>query len=299
MTDFGHDLLFGSFVQPVAQPAQHAVELAVRSEAAGLDLVTFQDHPYQTAYLDTWTLMAFAAARTSRIRLSGNVLNLPLRDPAMLARGAAGLDLLSGGRVEMGLGAGAYWDAIEAMGGPRRAPGQALRALEEAVRIMRDIWAAGDRGGVRVDGEFYRVHGAKRGPAPAHPIGVWIGGYRPRMLRLVGRIADGWLPTLRAFPDGPSQLADANEHLEEGAEAAGRDPGSIRRLLNIGGHFGDAAGDLLTGPPEQWAEELADLALSYGISGFILMTDDPRDIDTFGHDVAPAVRELVAAERKG
>ena len=85
------------------------------SEQAGLDLVTFQDHPYQPAFLDTWTLLSYVAARTSRVRLAPNVTNLPLRPPAVLARCVASLDLLSGGRVELGLGAGAFWDAIEAM----------------------------------------------------------------------------------------------------------------------------------------------------------------------------------------
>ena len=74
------------------------------------------------------------------IRLTPNVLNLPLRPPAVLARSAASLDLLSGGRLELGLGAGAFWDAIEAMGGPRRSPGAGSRALAEAIEIIRATW---------------------------------------------------------------------------------------------------------------------------------------------------------------
>ena len=89
------------------------------SEQLGLDLVTFQDHPYQPSFLDTWTLLWWVAAQTERVQLSGNVLNLPLRQPAVLARAAASLDLLSGGRVSFGIGAGGFWDAIEAMGGRR------------------------------------------------------------------------------------------------------------------------------------------------------------------------------------
>jgi alkanesulfonate monooxygenase SsuD/methylene tetrahydromethanopterin reductase-like flavin-dependent oxidoreductase (luciferase family) len=297
MTDYGHDLLFGSFVTPTARPALQAVELAVRSEEAGLDLVTFQDHPYQPSFHDTWTLMSFVAARTRRIRISTNVLNLPLRRPSVIARSAASLDRLSGGRVELGIGAGGFWDAIEAMGGRRLTPGQSIQALDEAVTIMRGIWAADERGGLRVDGEFYQVHGAKRGPAPAHPIGVWIGAYKPRLLRLTGRIADGWLPSLSYLPNGPASLAELNKHIDEGAGAAGRDPRAIRRFLNIGGQFGTGGG-LLAGPPQQWAEELTDIALNYGTAGFILMTDDPATIDVFAREVAPRVRELVAAERE-
>src|ERR671924_1856599 len=126
MTDYGHELLFGTFVTPVAQPAMHAVELAVVADRAGLDLVTFQDHPYQSAFHDTWTLLSFVASRTQHIHLSPNVLNLPLRQPAVLARSAASLDLLSGGRFELGIGAGGVWDAIEAMGGRRLTPGQSI-----------------------------------------------------------------------------------------------------------------------------------------------------------------------------
>jgi alkanesulfonate monooxygenase SsuD/methylene tetrahydromethanopterin reductase-like flavin-dependent oxidoreductase (luciferase family) len=196
MSDYGNDLLFGTFVTPVAQPVHHAVEMAVVSERAGLDLVTFQDHPYQPSFHDTWTLLSYVASRTSRIHVAGNVLNLPLRQPAVLARSAASLDRLSGGRFELGIGAGAFWDAIEAMGGRRLAPGEAVDALAEAVAIIREIWATEKPGGVRVEGQHYRVKGAKRGPAPAHDIGIWVGAYKPRMLRLIGREAGGWLPAL-------------------------------------------------------------------------------------------------------
>ncbi|MBX6767167.1 MAG: LLM class flavin-dependent oxidoreductase, partial [Actinomadura rubrobrunea] len=187
MTDYGHDLLFGSFITPDAAAPEQALRLAAVSEEVGLDLVTFQDHPYQSRFLDTWTLLTYVAARTERIRLSGNVLNLPLRPPAVLARAAASLDLLSGGRFELGLGAGGFWDAIEAMGGRRLTPGQSVDALSEAIDVIRGVWDVGDRTRLRLDGAYYRVDGAKRGPAPAHDIGIWLGAYKPRMLRLVGR----------------------------------------------------------------------------------------------------------------
>ncbi|GAA3237582.1 LLM class flavin-dependent oxidoreductase [Pseudonocardia petroleophila] len=298
MTDYGHDLTFGSFVTPSARPAQHAVELALHSERAGLDLVTFQDHPYQASFHDTWTLLSYVAARTSRIRLSGNVLNLPLRQPAVLARSAASLDLLSGGRIELGIGAGGFWDAIEGMGGRRLDPGQSVEALEEAISIIRGIWDVEQRGGVRVDGTFHRATGAKRGPAPAHDIGIWVGAYKPRLLRLTGRRADGWLPSLPYLPDGPDSLTEMNRHIDDGAHRAGRDPAAITRFLNITGTFTDTRGGLLVGPPDHWARELAELTLTHGISGFILMGDDPAAIDLFAGEVAPAVRETVAAERK-
>jgi alkanesulfonate monooxygenase SsuD/methylene tetrahydromethanopterin reductase-like flavin-dependent oxidoreductase (luciferase family) len=297
MADYGHDLLFGTFVTPVAQPAMHAVDLAIVADRAGLDLATFQDHPYQPTFHDTWTLLAYVASRTERIHVSANVLNLPLRQPAVLARSAASLDLLSGGRFEMGIGAGAFWDAIEAMGGRRLTAGQSIAALEEAIAIMREIWAAGERGGVRVDGTYYQVKGAKRGPAPAHQIGIWVGAYKPRILQLTGRIADGWLPSLGYLPSGLASLAEMNKHIDEGAAAAGRDPSAVRRFLNISGRFTRSAGSLLNGPPSQWAEELAGMTLDYGITGFILAADDAPSIELFAAEVAPATRELVAAKR--
>lgn len=283
MTDYGHDLLFGTFVTPSNHPPHHPVEQAVVADRAGLDLVTFQDHPYVAKYHDTWTLMSYAAARTQRVRLSANVANLPLRPPAVLARSTAGLDLLSGGRVELGLGAGAFWDGVVAMGGERRSPGAAIKALEEAIAVIRGIWDVDAAGVLDVDGAHYRIRGAKRGPAPAHRISIWIGGYGPRMLGLVGRLADGWLPSLQYLSGGVSDLTAMNQRIDDAAVAAGRDPRQIRRLLNVGG--------------QPSADELADIALSHGISAFILASDDTATTERFAAEVAPAVRELVTAQR--
>jgi alkanesulfonate monooxygenase SsuD/methylene tetrahydromethanopterin reductase-like flavin-dependent oxidoreductase (luciferase family) len=299
MSDYGNTLSFGTFITPVAQPVMQAVDRAIAAERAGLDLVTFQDHPYQPAFHETWTLLSYVASRTSRISLSGNVLNLPLRNPAVLARAAASLDLLSGGRFEMGLGAGAFWDPIAAMGGRRLQPGQAVESLEEAIGIMRTIWDTSERGGVHANGSYYQVNGAKRGPAPAHDIGIWLGALKPRMLRLTGRLADGWMVSLPYLERGPVELATLNRHIDEGAMAAGRSPSAIRRMLNISGQFTSSGQSGLVGPPRQWAEYLAELALNYGVSGFILASDDARTIEIFADEVAPATRELVASERAG
>lgn len=296
MTDYGHDLLFGTFITPTNAPPMHAVDMAVVSDRAGLDLATFQDHPYQPSFHDTWTLMSFAAAKTENIRLSANVHNLPLRQPAVLARSAASLDLLSDGRVELGIGAGGFWDAIVAMGGTRLTPGQSIDALEEAIEIIRGIWATDAPGRLVVDGSFHHVNGAKRGPKPAHDIGIWVGAYKPRILRMTGRTGDGWLPSLAYLPGGPSDLTAMNAHIDDGATSAGRDPRAIRRLLNIAGRFTPAGQGLLVGPPEQWVDDLTGIALEYGISGFILATDDALTIERFA-EVAAGVRERVARER--
>ncbi|CAN5388791.1 hypothetical protein BH11ACT5_BH11ACT5_26110 [soil metagenome] len=281
MPDYGHPLAFGVFITPTNSPAQAPVQRAVLAEQLGYDLATFQDHPYQASFHDTWTLLSWVAAKTERIRVAANVHNLPLRgQPAVFARAAASLDLLSGGRFEMGLGAGGFWDAIEAIGGRRLTPGQGVDALSEAIDIMRGVWDAGERTPLRVAGEFYRVDGAKRGPAPAHDIPIWVGALKPRMLRLIGTKGDGWLPSLAYLQ--PGDLERGNAAIDEAAEAAGRDPREIRRLLNI---------------PELPVEQLVDLAMENGTGTFILGLDDPAAMQRFAEDVMPELRERVAAER--
>jgi alkanesulfonate monooxygenase SsuD/methylene tetrahydromethanopterin reductase-like flavin-dependent oxidoreductase (luciferase family)/hemerythrin-like domain-containing protein len=294
MSDYGHDLLFGTFLTPTAEQPQLPVALAQLTEQVGLDLVTVQDHPYQARFLDTWTLLSVIAARTTSVRVSPNVANLPLRPPSVLARSVATLDLLSNGRVELGIGAGAFWEAIAAMGGTRLSPGESVDALAEGIAVIRALWDTSERS-ARVDGEHHHVRGAHPGPAPAHDVGIWVGAYKQRMLRLTGRLADGWLPS-SAYA-APETLAGMNAVIDDAAWAAGRAPEDVRRLYNISGTFDVPGGGFLQGPPSQWAEQLAELALTDGISTFILGTDDPDTIRRFAAEVVPDVRELVDAGR--
>src|SRR5918992_4374635 len=122
MADYGRELEFGVNIDPGAAHLDTARELARQADATGLDLLAVQDHPYQYRFLDTWMLMATLLASTERVRVFPDVASLPLRGPAMIAKQAASLDVLSGGRFELGLGAGGFWDATAAMGGPRREP---------------------------------------------------------------------------------------------------------------------------------------------------------------------------------
>jgi alkanesulfonate monooxygenase SsuD/methylene tetrahydromethanopterin reductase-like flavin-dependent oxidoreductase (luciferase family)/FAD/FMN-containing dehydrogenase len=297
MPDYGHPLRFGTFIQPSNQQPELTVALAQLSEQLGYDLVTFQDHPYQPAYLDTWTLMTWVAARTDLIHIASNVLNLPLRPPAVIARAAASLDLLSAGRFDLGLGAGGFWDAIEAMGGRRLSPGQSIDALDEAIDVIRGIWAADERASLRLGGEYYPLRGAKRGPAPAHDIPIWLGAYKPRILRLTGRKADGWLPSLPYLK--PGDLQAGNQVIDEAARDAGRDPAEIRRLLNISGRFSATGRGLLDGPPGQWVDDLLPLVLEDGVGTLIVMADEPETMQRFAEEVMPPLREAVGRERAG
>ena len=295
MTDYGHELEFGVFITPAAEAFDSVIALTTLADRSGLDLVTFQDHPYQTRFLDTWTLLSYLAARTTIVRLAPNVLNLPLRQPAVVARSVASLDILSGGRAELGIGAGAFWEAIEKMGGTRLTGRQSVDALGEAIDVIRALWDVDGSGPATVSGSYHRLQKAGRGPKPVHDIGIWVGAYKPRMLDLVGRKADGWLPSLSYLK--PGDLAAGNEAIDEAAEDEGRDPSEIRRLLNVSGSFEGSADGLLEGPPESWIEELSALALEDGIGTFILMTDDANLMQTFAAEVVPAVRERVAEER--
>ncbi len=291
MPDLEQELRFGIFPTPDAARLDDLLGLVQLAEVAGLDLVSVQDHPYQAKYLDTWTLLAVLGARTSTITLAPNVVSLPLRPPVVLAKAAATLDLVTGGRVELGLGAGAFWDAIVAAGGPRRAPGEAVAALAEAIELVKAFWAGGT---VRFEGEHYRSVGLHAGPVPAHDIPVWVGAYQPRMLRLTGRLADAWVPSM-GYADPPA-LPEMSAVIDEAALAAGRSPSSVTRIYNVFGRFGTGGG-FLQGSPRDWASQLAELTLEVGTSTYVLGTDHPDDVRRWATEVAPAVRELVEAER--
>jgi alkanesulfonate monooxygenase SsuD/methylene tetrahydromethanopterin reductase-like flavin-dependent oxidoreductase (luciferase family) len=294
--DYGNPLRFGLSVTPTAASTEAIRDLVRRADRLGLDLVGVQDHPYQRRFLDTWMLMATLLADTERIYVFPDVANLPLRRPAMLAKQAASLDVLSGGRFELGLGAGGFWDATAAMGGPRRSGREALEALDEAVSIIRLFWGAD--GSIAFEGKHYRVKGLKPGPPPAHPIGLWLGALRPRSLELLGRRADGWVPSLTYAP--PEVAAGMHARIDEAATEAGRDPATIRRVLNVGGTIGTGSnGGVLEGPVEHWVEQLAGL-VELGFDTFVFWPADesPEQVERFAGEVAPTLTSAVAASRR-
>jgi alkanesulfonate monooxygenase SsuD/methylene tetrahydromethanopterin reductase-like flavin-dependent oxidoreductase (luciferase family) len=288
---------FGISIIPYWDSLDRTRELVRAADHGGLQLVGIQDHPYQSRFIDTFALVATLLAETDRISFFTDVANLPLRPPAVMAKTAASLDVLSGGRFELGLGAGAIQPQIARMGGPERSPKEAVDALEEAIEVTRLMWS-GERS-VSFEGEYYRLEDARPGPAPVHPMGIWLGAFRPRMIGLVGRKADGWVPSFGVL--SRAELSAGNERIDAAAEAAGRDPRQIRRVLNLQGVIGESPtpptgelpvgyllGEPLAGPPEWWAETLTGFVRD-GFDTLIFWPVDPSpgQVELFADEVVP------------
>jgi alkanesulfonate monooxygenase SsuD/methylene tetrahydromethanopterin reductase-like flavin-dependent oxidoreductase (luciferase family) len=290
-------LSFGISPVPYAGDYAQIVEQVLTAERLGLELVGIQDHPYQRRFLDTFALIGDLLARTSRITIFPDVASLPMRPPTMLAKASVSLDVMSGARFELGIGAGAFWDAIVGMGGPRRTPREALAALEEAIHILRGAFDVGpEKRVVKGSGSSYPVPGYPPGPPPGHRIEVWVGAMGPRMLELIGRLADGWVPgsgvqRVRDFPR-------LSARIDEAAVAAGRNPAAVRKIVNLSGTItsGERGEGPLDGPVEHWIERLAHWATELTIDSFIFWPGDggTQQIELYAQEVVPGVRAAAA-----
>jgi alkanesulfonate monooxygenase SsuD/methylene tetrahydromethanopterin reductase-like flavin-dependent oxidoreductase (luciferase family) len=287
----------GINVDPNTDLINDSYERAAIADANDIDLITIQDHPYQRRFLETWTLLTMIAAKTERVHVGTNVSNLPLRPPMMLAKMAATLDVLTGGRVELGLGAGAFWQAIEAWGEPARSPKAAYDSFEDALHILKGFWSHAGRS-FSYMGSAYSVKGALPGPAPAHDIPIWVGASGPKMLNLTGRMADGILISNSYFP--PESWTDFNHRIDDGAAEAGRSPDAIRRGYNVmgiielgGGSRPAELGSAIYGTPREWADELLRLHREHRVDTFLfwpLGSNPIEQIKVFAEQVAPMVR---------
>lgn len=296
---------FGVSLAPRTEDLDTIVKLAVAADAVGLDLLAIQDHPYVAEFVDTFTLIGHLLSRTTQIRIFPDVANLPLRPPAMLAKAAATLDLLSGGRFELGLGGGASMDAIAAMGGPVLARRDALPALAEAIDVIRALWRAGET--AHAGGDHHRVDGVDAGPAPAHAIGIWLGSIGPRALDLTGRVADGWaapIPKYLAHED----RAAAQDRIDTAARAAGRDPRAVRRLAQLPGIITDdrddgapVGNDSIVGPPQRWVETIDHFVRDLQYDTVIFWPDQTTEIQLrrFTDEVVPGVRAMLTRGDRG
>lgn len=275
---------------------------AEQADRDGLDLFTVSDHPYAGSKIDAYAILGVVLGRTSGITAVANVTNLPSRPAPMLARSVTALSALSGGRVALGLGAGGSWDDIVRMGVRRLGPGEAVRALEEAVTLIRKL--SGGGAPVTFEGEFYSVYGAQPSPVPAPP--VWTGAIGPKSLAATGRVADGWFPGHAS--DWASDLyRESRPRVDEAAAAAGRDPADIISVFNLPGRITDkplpktrdADGRWAGGTVDQWVDELTHAVLERGAGGFVFFDfADPEPTDVclgrWGREIVPAVREALS-----
>lgn len=287
------DLRFGVTVIPSAWDRSDPVGEARHAEELGFDLVTVWDHLHgdRPSY-ETWTLLTWMAASTSRISVGTNVLGLPYRNPVVIAKMAESLDRLSGGRLILGLGAGGNDAEFEAFGLPVRTPRKKLEALEEAITIIRGVWFGP---GFTFGGRHYRTLGAEVEPKPSRPIPIWLGTYGPRGLDLTGRMADGWLPSMPYAP--PPVAREKLKAVLEAAERAGRDPDALTYAYNmsvrVGGDPGSDPDRLVAGEPDAVAERLAGfVADGFTCLNFSLSGDRNEQRERVAREVLPAVRDL-------
>jgi alkanesulfonate monooxygenase SsuD/methylene tetrahydromethanopterin reductase-like flavin-dependent oxidoreductase (luciferase family) len=284
------ELIFGVGVPISAASDEDPLGVAQQAERLGFDFVSAADHPcgprpsYETTALLTWI-----AARTSRIKVASRVLGVPFRNPAMIAKLAASLDLLSGGRFILGLGAGYSDEEITAVGGRTLPPAGKVDALAEAVQVIRGAWT---QPGFTQHGRYHSADGLKMSPRPAG-IPVWLGTFGPRALAVTGRLADGWIPSLGYMP--VEAIPAMRRRIDAAAEEAGRTPDEIRGILNLGIRVDPHAQplpDAVAGSASAVVGQLRDL-LGLGFSGFNFLPsgrDRMTSMRRIAEDVLPALR---------
>ncbi|HWB21935.1 MAG TPA: LLM class flavin-dependent oxidoreductase, partial [Gaiellaceae bacterium] len=259
MTDHGRTLEFGTFLFPNVSDAGDLIGVAQLAEELGYDFVAAPDHPYRADYVENWTLLSAIVGATESIRVFPDVVNLALRQPAVIAKSAWTLNALAPGRIYLGLGTGALWDEIAAIGGPVWSPRDAFEHIEEAVEVIRLFWSGEPE--VSFAGQHYRLTAATPPPLVSPAIPLWIGCAKPKMRRLIARSADGWIPNNDEGIE-VENLTNVSNHLDEELVAAGRQPADVRRMFPSARKKIQARSErFLFGPPEQWVEELTMLAL--------------------------------------
>jgi alkanesulfonate monooxygenase SsuD/methylene tetrahydromethanopterin reductase-like flavin-dependent oxidoreductase (luciferase family) len=276
------------------------LQIAAEADRGGLDMFTIADHLYFGDKLDAYSAVAFVLGQTASISGVVTVTNLPTRPAPALARTIASLSALSGGRVILGMGAGAIWDMIEQLGIPRLTPGAAVLAMEEGIMLVRALCGGGEP--VTFDGSFYQVGALQPAPVPAPP--VWTGSVFPKSLAVTGRVADGWVPSMGS--DWLSaRYRESRPLIDAAAAGAGRDPSEIVDIFNFGGRITPEPlvqtrgedGRWIGGSAAQWIEEMTSAVLEHRAGGFVYRTTDdtpaPVAVARFAQEIVPAVREAV------
>jgi probable F420-dependent oxidoreductase len=205
-------------------------------------------YTYQHPFHEPFVLYGFLAAATRRVGLVTGILILPQRQTALVAKQAAAVDVLSGGRLRLGVAVGWNFVEYEALGEDFSTRG---RRIEEQVEVLRALWT---KDLVTFKGRWHRVTDAGINPLPVQrPIPVWMGGESEPVVERTARIADGWMPHFRPGPDAQA-IVDRVHGL---VKAAGRDPGKF----GIEGRVG-----LAQVPRDQWAKEVAAWRAMRGIT---------------------------------
>ncbi|VVJ24479.1 Uncharacterised protein [Amycolatopsis camponoti] len=293
---------FGIGVSTAVAAVPGTLKLALQADQAGLDLLTVSDHPYYADRLDAYAEIGVLLGRTERISGLVSVTNLPTRPASMLARTITSLSALTGGRIVLGMGVGGLWDDIARLGFTKLTPGQAVRAFEEGVRLVKMLGGGGEP--VTFDGEFYQVTNLE--PAEEAMPPLWTGSVGPKSLAVTGRVADGWMPG-RAADWLSERYRTSRPVIDQAAVDAGRDPGDIVTVYNFPGRITTEAlkntraddGRWIGGSPDQWIEELTGAVLEHGAAGFVLFgpggsTPDETSAARWAGEIVPAVREAVA-----
>ena len=289
------DLMFGLNVSTAAGPGADPVADARRAEELGFDFVSANDHLHgRDARFETWTMLSWIAAQTSRIRVATRVLGVPYRNPAVLAKMAETLDRLSGGRLILGLGGGAVDDEFRAFGFDVRSPRDKVAGLEDAVTVIRGLWSEPS---FSFEGRLYRTVGAEVEPKPEHHIPIWLGTFGKRGLAVTGRLADGWIPSLGYAP--PGGIEGMHERVLAAAREAGRDEQTISCVYNLVflvDEHAEPSPEIVAGPPAAVVEQLLGFA-RIGFTGLNFIPGGPepvQQVERLALEVLPDIRAALA-----
>ena len=211
-------------------------------------------YTHKHAFHEPFVLFGFLAAVTARVELVTGIIILPQRQTALVAKQTASVDVLSGGRLRLGVAVGWNFVEYEALGEDFKNRG---RRIEEQIEILRTLWT---RELVTVEGRWHRVTDAGLNPQPVQrPIPIWMGGESEPVVRRAARVADGWLPHFRPGPEAQVVVDQVHGWVRQ----AGRDPGKF----GVEGRFG-----LASVPRDQWAKELAAWRAMRGVTHVSLHT---------------------------
>ena len=285
------EIMFGLSIPTSVLPGTDPVATARMAEDLGFDFVSASDHPCGTEPVcETWTILSWVAAATSRIRVATRELGVPYRNPANVAKMAETFSRLSGGRLILGLGGGSSDEEFRAFGLGTFSARDKVDGLEEAISITRGLWS---QPRFTFTGRLHRTDSADLEPKPAHPIPIWLGTFGDRALRVTGQLADGWIPS---YGDRPlHQYQAMRQRVLTAAREAGRDPAGITCALHMQAHVGDrVTGEpsLVAGPPAAVTGQLLTFA-GIGFTSFSFTLTGPgtrEQAERLAHEVIPAVR---------